>query len=137
MKRTVEIGHERNGHIRAGLHPMLLEEPHDRPMVHANHRVHESQTLRRAQSPALRQHFVINVLQAEVRDFAEHIQGIEEFLEIRQTDFPRPALLFDDGFERRRRGAVSSSGIEEHKFNSFHNCFIPVSSLCHARAVKG
>ena len=58
-------------------------------MVQPNHSVHELQPLRRAQRPALRQHFVVDIFQAHAGDFAKDVQRIQDFLKINQADLPR------------------------------------------------
>jgi len=110
-------------------------------MVEPDHAMHELQTLRRAQGPALRQHLVIDVFQAQAGDLAEDVQRIEDFLQIDQADLPslargRPVLRIDHRFQRHGRGAMASAGVEIDKINFLHYCFIPVSCGCYTRGLK-
>ncbi len=50
-------------------------------MIQPDHAMHELQPLRRAEGPALRQHFVVNVFQPQAGDFAKDVQRIEDFLQ--------------------------------------------------------
>src|SRR5882724_12788802 len=110
-------------------------------MVQPDHTMHEPETLRRTEGPALYQHLVIDVLQSQAGDFAEDIQRIEDFLQIDQADLPRftprrPVLRIDYRFQRHSRGAMASTGVEIDKINFLHYCFIPVSHGCYTRGLK-
>jgi hypothetical protein len=113
-----------------------LHEAHDGPVVEANDSVHELESSGRSQRPSLGQHFVINILEAEAGDLAKHIERIENLLNVDHAHVHGPVVLVDDGFERGRGGAVASAGVEEQEINCRHDCFIPMSYLCHARALK-
>ena len=54
---------------RSGLriYPMLRQEADRSPVIESNHPVHELHALRRAERPALRQHRVVDVFQANAR----------------------------------------------------------------------
>ena len=115
-------------------------------MVQSDHSMHEPEALGRAERPSLRQHQVVNIFQANSGDFPENIHGMQDFLQIHQSNFPRSflrfssSLLLDNRLERRRRGAMTASGVEIDKMYPFHNfshkCFIAASSGCYARGLK-
>src|SRR5215472_24249 len=134
MKSAVEVWHQRYDHVGLCLVPMLLEQSYARLMVHAVQRVNHFQALTGAECPPFRQHFVIDILQSDARGLTENVQRVKQFLKMNQADLPRPALPLDHRFERRRRRAMASTGIEVNEINLRHDCFIPESSACDARA---
>jgi len=95
--------------------------------------VHEHQTLRRPERPALRQHQVVDIFETYAGQFTKDIERMKHFLQIDEADVPGPVLLFDDGFQRGRGSAMASTGVEVDEINICHKCFIAVSHPCYTR----
>src|SRR6202030_2777468 len=107
-----------------------------RTMIQPDYRVHEANSLGRTERPALSEHQVVNVLQADAADLAEHIQRIEHLLQVDHAYLPGAPLLFDHRLQRGGGRTVASAGVEVDKINFRHECFIAPSHGCYARALK-
>ncbi len=84
----IEMRHERNHHVGLRFPPVLFEKLYGRAMVSPDHRLQDAHELRAAEGPACAQHLVVEVLDADVGVFLEDIELVEQFLEVRQPNFP-------------------------------------------------
>ena len=65
-------------------------------MIKADHGVHRRQQILRSQGPAFREKKVVNVLKPQAGGFTEHIQRIQQFLQIDQLYPPAAVLRIHD-----------------------------------------
>ena len=84
-------------------------------MIDADDLVHAPGELGRPKRPAFFETEVINVFQPDRSEFAKNVERIEQFLEIDETNFPRPLLVFNDCFERVGGGAMATARVEVNK----------------------
>ena len=84
-------------------------------MVQANQPMHEYGQLRRAECPAFFQQQIVDVLQANAGVLTKNVEGVENFLQIDEPDFPGPLLLLDHRLERGGRRPMPAARVEEYK----------------------
>ena len=90
-------------------------------MVDLDYKLQNLKELRAAERPAIAQHRVVKVLNPDARKFLEDIEGIENFLQVGQFDFPRALLAFDGHLERGGGRPVPAAGIEEAELKPPHS----------------
>ncbi len=112
-QRAIEVGDQRNHQVTLALLPEFLEQPHLAAVIEAYQAVHQHGGLRRTEGPAFLQHHVVDVLHPDASVLAENIEGVENFLEIYQADFPLPSLLLDDGLQGVGSRPVPAASVKE------------------------
>lgn len=123
-ERAVEVRDDGNDEAGIAIGPKFREQPHLFRVVEADQDVHCRGELRRAESPALFERRIVNVLQPQAGNFAEDIQRVEEFLQVHHADLPRTPLARNDFAQRIGRAAVAAAGIEEDEIELRHEAFI-------------
>jgi hypothetical protein len=111
--------------------PELLEDPHGRPVVRPHHKLQDAHELRAAQRPAVAQHLVVHVLDANSGQLAEDIQRVEDFLKVYQGHFQRQALPLDLHLQSRCGVAVAPSCVKENKMDAASSVTRAGHSVCH------
>src|SRR5271170_517965 len=106
--RAIEMRHKRNEHVWFGFSPMRFEQSNRRAVIHANRELQHPQKLRTSERPALAQHGVIDILNADPGVFFDDIEGIHQLLQIGETDFPGTPLGFDNHLESGGGGTVAT-----------------------------
>jgi hypothetical protein len=124
IERAIEIRYHRNQQIGPRLSPKLLQQLHLCAMVDTDDLVHSPGELRRAERPTFFETEVINVFQPDRGELPKNVEWIEKFLEIDETNFPRPLLLFDDCFERVGGGAMATARVEVNKVDFLQDAAI-------------
>ena len=81
--------------------------------------MHAAGELRGSQGPALLQHEVVDILEPQPGDFAEHVERIEPLLQVYHADLAGAPLPLHHLPQRVGRGAVAAAGIEEDEINGF------------------
>ena len=120
LQCAIEMRHEGNHHVRLRLLPVRLEQPHRRPVIHANDRLQHAHDLRAAQRPAALQHRVVNVLDADAGVFPDNVERIEQFLQVREANFPRTPLRLNGHLQGCGGRAMAAPGVEETELNPLH-----------------
>ena len=87
-------------------------------MVRPHDQLQDAHQLRAAQRPAIAQHLVVHVLNANSGQLAEDIQRIENFLKVDQGHFQRQALPLDLHLQSGGGVAVAASGVKENKMDA-------------------
>ena len=82
--------------------------------------MHPRGQLRRPERPAFLQHGVVEVFQAQAGDFAEHVERVQQFLQVHHADFARPLLLLHHLPQRIGGGPMASAGVEEDEVELAH-----------------
>jgi hypothetical protein len=93
-------------------------------MVDPDDLVHAPRELGRAERPTFFETEVINVFQPDRGEFSKNVEWIEKFLEIDETNFPRPLLMVDDCFERVGGGAMATARVEVDKVDFLQDAVI-------------
>ena len=130
-QRAIEVRHERNHHVRRVLLPELFEDPHRGPVVRPHDKLQDAHELRAAQRPAVAQHLVVHVLNANSGQLAEDIQRVEDFLKVYEGHFQRQALPLDLHLQSRGGVAVAPSGVKENKMDAASSVLRAGHSVCH------
>ena len=130
---AIQIGYKRDDHVRAILAPKIREHLHLLRVIEANDALHQRQKIIGARRPTPSQHAVIQVLQPDSGNFAEHIERIQQLLKIDETDLPGAVLLLADGFECGCRASMTAACIEEHEIKLVRS----QSPLSHVRLSGG
>src|ERR1700684_2435045 len=115
---------------------MAREESGCRSVVQPNHSVNEHQPLPGPERPALGQHQVIDIFQADPGQLTENIERMQHLLQVHEAYVPGDFLLLAYRFRRRRGGPMPSTGVKVDEINFCHYCFIAASYPCYARALK-
>src|SRR5579872_4541954 len=76
-KRPIEMRNERRNEIRPQSLPVFLEQSHRFPVVYANDALQHAHQLRAAQRPAVLQHAVVDVLNAQPGEPPNDIDRVE------------------------------------------------------------
>jgi hypothetical protein len=93
-------------------------------MVDADDLVHRPRQLRRPERPAFLETEVINVFEPDGGEFSKNVEGIQQFLQIDESNFPRPLLMFDDCLERVGGGAMTTARVEVDKVDFLQDAAI-------------
>ena len=83
-------------------------------MVGADRPLQNDQELRREARPAFAQDQVVGVLNAQAGGATKQVEGIEQLLNVEETDIPRICLAEKRGFESVSRAAMSTAGVVEN-----------------------
>src|SRR5437660_2658389 len=110
--------------IRRVFEPEFLEQIHKRAVEDPNRGLKNAKKLGTAERPAILQHDVVLLLDANAGQFAQDVQPIGKILKLNEFDLPIALLLRNHCLKRNGRVAVPSSTIMEDDVNSFHwgNC---------------
>src|SRR5665213_3413526 len=133
----VEIRNYRNHHRRRAVFPITGEKIDLRRMIGADYSMHQRKQLGGPQRPATPQDQVIDILQADSREFTEDVDFVEKLLEIHETHVPAALLTVNDVTERIGGAAVAAAGVEEHQFERLHRLakFKAMASREHAQVM--
>ena len=124
--------HERNHHVGLRFFEVRFEHANGGAMIDADRELQYSHELGAAESPAVSQHQVIGVLDANAGVFPQDVNLVEQFLKVRKLNFPRALLRPDGHFQRRGGRPVAAPGVKKSELDSFHACGI----LAFGRAVN-
>ena len=129
----IEMRNEGHDHFGRSLAPVFGEHLDRRAMIGGDSELQDSQQLRAAKSPARGEHLVVEVLDANAREFSENIESIEQLLQIQELNVPGKILGLNGHLERCGRAAMSAAGVEEDELDSFHqarHCGTRCSAPC-------
>ena len=93
------------------LRPVGAERLHDRRMVGTDGPLQNDQQLRCKAGPAFAEDQVVGVLNAQAGGAANQVEGIEQFLNVEETDVPWIFLLGKSVFESLCGALMSSAGV--------------------------
>ena len=130
-QRAIKMRDKRHHHVRRVLLPELFEYLHRGPVVGSNDNLQHAHELRAAQGPAVPQHLVVHVLNANSGQFAKDIQGIKHFLKVYQGHVQRQAKLLDLHLQRGSGVAVASACVKENKMDAASAVLRAGHSVCH------
>ena len=82
-------------------------------MVNVNRRLEDGQELDGEARPALAENQVVGVLNADAGGAANKVEGIEEFLDVEESDFPRVFLSRERRLESIGGALMSAAGVVE------------------------
>lgn len=94
-ERFVEMGHERNNHVRRRFTPAFREDANCGAMVDGDCELEQTHELLATESQTGLEHPVVSVLNTNAGNLAHEIQVVESFLQIEKVDFPRKTLRID------------------------------------------
>ena len=100
-------------------------------MIHPHNQLQDAHELRAAKRPAVAQHLVVHVLNANSGELAEDIQGIKYFLKVDQRDFEGQALPLDLHLQSGGGVAVPAPGVKENKMDAASAVLLAGHSVCH------
>ena len=98
--------------------PEFFEHFHRRAVIHAHHQLQHAHQLRAAQRPAIAQHLVVHVLNANSGELAKDVQGVKYFLKVDERHFQRQALPLDLDLQSGGGVAMASAGVKENKMDA-------------------
>src|SRR6476646_4337738 len=99
-------------------------------MEEANRKLQDAKEILAAERPAVLQHDVVLLLNANPGEFAKHVQPVGQILELHELHLPRPPLLSRNRLECDSSVTVSATAIVEDDVNFLHgfDCAIPQMS---------
>jgi hypothetical protein len=83
-------------------------------MVKTDGPLEKDQELRCKARPAFAENQVVGVLNSQARGATNHIEGIEQFLNVEEADVPGMFLAGESGFEGFRCALMASAGVVEN-----------------------
>ena len=124
---------EGHDHFGRSLAPVLGKHFDHRAAIGGDSELQDAQQLRAAERPTGREHLVVEILNANAREFSENIESIEQLLQIQELNVPREILGLDGHLKGRGRAAMPAARVKENEFDSFHeprNCGTRNSAHC-------
>src|SRR5216683_3209856 len=116
----VEMWNDGNKQVGGFFAPKLLEQVYQRPVKHSNGGLKNAKKLGAAQSPAVLQHGVVLLLDADPRQLAQDVQPVGKVLKLNKLDLPVALLLRNHRLKRDGCVAMPPSAIMEDNVNPFH-----------------
>ena len=89
-------------------------------MKYANGRLEHAEKLRAAQRPAILQHDVVLLLNANAGEFAKNVQTVGQILKLDRLDLPVRMPMRNDSLECDSGVAMSPTAIVEEDMNFLH-----------------
>ena len=107
---------------RSGLRlpPIFLQQPHRLSVIHPNHALQHAHQLRASQGPAILQHAVIDVLDAQSSGAANDVDRIEYLLQIYEFYFQGQVRLLDRRLKGHGGISMPPSRVEVNKRDTLH-----------------
>jgi hypothetical protein len=87
------MGNDGDKQVRRLFAPKLLEQVYQRPVKYPNGGLKNAKKLRAAQRPAILQHGVVLLLDADSRQPAKDVQAVSKILKLDEFDLPIALLL--------------------------------------------
>ena len=96
------------------MRPVVAEQFHDRLVVEADGGFEDDEQLGRKARPTVAQDHVVGVLNAQAGGAADEVEGVEQFLNVEESDVPGMFLRGECGLESIGGAAMASAGVVEN-----------------------
>lgn len=116
VEAAVEVGDQRDHHVRPRLGPVRLQQAHEPGVGPAHRGLQQLELLRQAQGPAARQAAVVDILGRHAGQAPEAVLRIQHRHQVHQPHLQGSAMsLLQHGLQGLRRGPVATARVEIHQ----------------------
>ena len=117
---AIEVWNKRHNHVVLRPAPVLRQQPDRWPMIHPDRGLQDRNQLRAAQRPAIPDHPVVDVLNAQAGHAPDGIERIEQLLQIDQLGAGIGIVTLDGVSNRSGGASMPSPGIEIDECDTRH-----------------